>query len=139
MFLDPHRDRRSGVYFGVNVAGTQYDGTLMNDDWRDDSWDGVWESWVTRDPQGWTVEMRIPFSQLRFNETARTGWGINFERVIARNNEHNLLVFTPRRGSGFVSRFPELMALGQIHPPTRIELMPYASFRVDSPAIRRNQ
>ena len=133
VFLDPHRDRRSGVYFGVNAAGTQYDGTLMNDDWRDDSWDGVWESWVARDNQGWTVEMRIPFSQLRFRDGARTGWGINFERIIARNNEHNLLAYTPRRGSGFVSRFPELQDLGTIRQPTRIELSPYASFRLDNP------
>ncbi len=132
VFLDPHRDRRSGVYFGVNAAGTQYDGTLMNDDWRDDSWDGVWQSEVVRDGQGWTVEMRIPFSQLRFKDSAHT-WGINFERVIARHNEHNLLAYTPRRGSGFVSRFPELQALGAIRPPTRIELAPYASFRVDTP------
>jgi hypothetical protein len=133
VFLDPHRDRRSGVYFGVNAAGTQYDGTLMNDDWRDDSWDGVWESEVARDGQGWTVEMRIPFSQLRFKDAARTGWGINFERVIARSNERSLLAYTPRRGSGFVSRFPELQSLGAIRPPTRIELAPYASFRVDNP------
>ena len=133
VFLDPHLDRRSGVYFGVNAAGTQYDGTLMNDDWRDDSWDGVWESRVVRDTQGWAVEMRIPFSQLRFKDGAGTGWGINFERVIARNNERNLLVYTPRRGSGFVSRFPQLEALGAIRPPTRIELAPYASFRVDTP------
>jgi Domain of unknown function (DUF5916)/Carbohydrate family 9 binding domain-like len=133
VFLDPHRDGRSGVYFGVNAAGTQYDGTLMNDDWRDDSWDGVWESEVTRDQQGWTVEMRIPFSQLRFTETSRAGWGINFERVIARKNEHDHLVYTPRRGSGFVSRFPEMQALGAVGPPRRIELLPYASFRVDTP------
>ena len=63
----------------------------------------------------------------------RTGWGINFERVIARNNEHDLLAYTPRRGSGFVSRFPELQALGAIRPPRRIELSPYASFRLDNP------
>jgi hypothetical protein len=133
VFLDPHRDGRSGVYFGVNAAGTQYDGTLMNDDWRNDSWDGVWESVVARDGSGWSVEMRIPFSQLRFKDGARTGWGINFERVIARHNEHNFLAYTPRRGSGFVSRFPELEALGEIRPPARIELSPYASFRVDTP------
>jgi hypothetical protein len=133
VFLDPHRDRRSGVYFGVNVAGTQYDGTLMNDDWRDDSWDGVWESEISRDQRGWTVEMRIPFSQLRFKESSRAGWGINFERIIARKKEKNLLVYTPRRGSGFVSRFPEMQALDLIDPPRRIELLPYASVRADNP------
>jgi hypothetical protein len=77
--------------------------------------------------------MRIPFSQLRFKDGAGTAWGINFERVIARNNEHALLAYTPRRASGFVSRFPEMEALGAIRQPRRVELFPYASFRLDTP------
>ncbi|MGE5743147.1 MAG: carbohydrate binding family 9 domain-containing protein, partial [Gemmatimonadota bacterium] len=46
VFLDPYHDRRSGVYFGVDAAGTLYDGVLLNDDWDDDSWDGVWDGHV---------------------------------------------------------------------------------------------
>jgi hypothetical protein len=66
MYLDPFRDRRSGYYFALNAAGTQFDGTLFNDAWDDNSWDGVWLGKVRRDAEGWTAEMRIPFSQLRF-------------------------------------------------------------------------
>ena len=43
VYLDPYHDRRSGVYFGINAAGTLYDGVLYNDDWDDNTWDGVWE------------------------------------------------------------------------------------------------
>ena len=43
VFLDPYHDKRSGYYFGLNAAGTLYDGVLLNDIWDDDSWDGVWE------------------------------------------------------------------------------------------------
>ncbi|HEY0707778.1 MAG TPA: carbohydrate binding family 9 domain-containing protein, partial [Polyangia bacterium] len=84
LYLDPHRDRLSGVYFGVNAAGTQYDGTLTNDDGRDSGWDAVWESAVVRDNLGWKVEMRIPLSQLRFDGAAKRAWGINLERWIDR-------------------------------------------------------
>jgi hypothetical protein len=65
-FIDPYHDHRDGLYFGVNAAGTLLDGVLYNDEWSDNSWDGVWEGKAHIDDQGWTAEMRIPFSQLRF-------------------------------------------------------------------------
>jgi len=129
VFLDPYRDRRTGYYFGLNVAGTQYDGTLLNDDWDDDTWDGVWQGATRRTPQGWVAEMRIPYSQLRFRPGADQVWGINFRRDIARRNERVYLVFTPTNGSGFVSRFPELVGLDELKPPRRLELLPYATAR----------
>ena len=52
VFVDSYHDKRSGYYFGISAAGTLYDGTLFNDDWDDDTWDGVWEGKVTRDAQG---------------------------------------------------------------------------------------
>src|SRR5215207_11172457 len=85
VFLDCYHDRRTGFYFGINAAGTLYDGTLFNDDWDSDTWDGVWEGKVGRDSLGWTAELRIPYSQLRF-ERRKTQWGINFKREIARRN-----------------------------------------------------
>jgi hypothetical protein len=131
VMLDPYRDKRTGYYFGLNVAGTQYDGTLLNDDWDDDTWDGVWQSATRRTPQGWVAEMRIPYSQLRFRPGANQVWGINFRRDIARRNERDYIVFTPTNGSGFVSRFPELAGLDQLKPPRRLELVPYATARAE--------
>jgi hypothetical protein len=131
VYLDPRHDLRTGAYFALNAAGTKYDGTLSNDDWRDDSWDPVWEGTTRIDGDGWTAEMRIPFSQLRFSKEDHARWGINFERIIARKNEHDLLVFTPRRGSGFVSRFVEVEVPAALTPPRRLELLPYASVRSD--------
>src|SRR5581483_6159883 len=84
VFLDCYRDRRSGFYFAVNAAGTLYDGTLYNDEWSDDTWDGVWEGRAARDSLGWTAELRIPYSQLRFSRRDAYVWGINFRREIAR-------------------------------------------------------
>ena len=129
VFIDPYHDKRSGFYFGVTAAGTLHDGTLYNDEWDDDSWDGVWEAKVTRDEMGWTAEMRIPYSQLRFVRQSTYVWGINFRRDIARKNEFAYLVFTPKNGSGFVSRFPDLVGIERIEPPRRIEIMPYVTTR----------
>jgi hypothetical protein len=130
-YVDSYYDRRTGFYFAVNAAGTLYDGVLYNDDWDDDSWDGVWQAQTQRTSDGWTVEMRIPYSQLRFKQQARQLWGVNFKREIARKNEMDYLVFTPRNGSGFVSRFVPLVGIDNVKPPARLEVMPYITSRAE--------
>ncbi len=124
-YLDPYHDKRSGYYFLVNAAGTLFDGTLSNDGWEDGSWDGVWQAKTRVDSLGWTLEMRIPFSQLRFRPAAQQVWGVNFRRVIQRNNEETFLVYQPKNESGFVSRWPELHGIENVRPSRAIELRPY--------------
>ncbi len=130
VFLDPYHDRRSGVYFGVDAAGTMYDGVLLNDDWDDDSWDGVWDGRARIDSLGWTAELRIPYSQLRFREAPEYVWGVNFSRDLARRHERDFIVFTPKNGSGFVSRFPDLIGIEHVTPPPRLEILAYTRARV---------
>jgi Domain of unknown function (DUF5916) len=130
-FIDPYHDRRSGFYFSLNAAGTMYDGVLFNDEWDDDSWDGVWEGKAKIDAHGWSAEMRIPYSQLRFKKKDQLVWGINFRRDIARKNERDYLVFTPKNGSGFVSRFVDLVGIENISPPRRIEVLPYVTTKAE--------
>ncbi|MGH7527157.1 MAG: DUF5916 domain-containing protein, partial [Gemmatimonadales bacterium] len=131
VFIDSYHDRRSGFFFGINAAGTLYDGTLYNDDWDDDTWDGVWDGEARRDSLGWTAELRIPYSQLRFQKGASYRWGINFSREIARRNERDYLVFVPSNGSGFVSRFPVLEGIEGVSPPPRLEVVPYVTSRAE--------
>jgi Domain of unknown function (DUF5916) len=131
VFIDPYHDRRSGYYFGVDAAGTLSDGTLYNDDWNDATWDGVWEGKATRDSLGWVAEFRIPYSQLRFIQRTEYVWGINFRRDIARKNERDYLTYTPKNGSGFVSRFPDLVGIERVTPPPRVEIMPYTTGKAE--------
>jgi hypothetical protein len=125
VYVDPYLDRRSGYYFLVNAAGTLFDGSLYNDGWEDPSWDGVWEGKARRDDQGWTVEMKIPYSQMRFTSGDR--WGMNFRRVIQRRSEEDFVVYLPKKESGFVSRFPDLVGMSGIKPKSAIEVIPYAT------------
>ena len=131
VYIDPYHDRTSGFYFGLNAAGTMYDGVLYNDDWDDNTWDGVWEGKVKRDGQGWTAEMRIPYSQLRFQNKDQQTWGVDFIREIARKNEKDYIVYTPRNESGFVSRFVDLVGIERIDPPRRMEILPYLSTKAE--------
>jgi hypothetical protein len=127
VYLDPLCDRTTGYYFAVSAAGTLLDGVLYNDSWNDDSWDGVWSARARRDSLGWTAEMRIPFSQLRFRSGADVRWGINFRRFLSRSNEADMLVYTPRGQSGFVSRFADLEGLGDPRSGRHVEISPYAT------------
>ncbi len=129
LFLDPYHDKRSGYFFVISAAGTLRDGILFNDGWDDDSWDGVWQGRARIDSTGWTAEMRIPYSQLRFKKSDEYRWGVNFRRTLARRNEQNMVAYTPRNESGFVSRFPHLVGIETVSPSRAIEIMPYLTTR----------
>ena len=134
--VDPYHDRRSGYYFGVNPAGSIEDGTLFNDEELDATWDGVWESAARIDDRGWTVEMRIPFDQLRFRRRDVQVWGVNFQRLIKRKNEEDHFAWVPKEQNGLVSRFARLTGLTGIASGRRLEISPFALSKASlSPAV----
>lgn len=86
--LDTFRDGRTGYFFEINAAGLMGDG-LLGGGGRfgvNKSWDGIWEARTARLEDGWSAEIRIPFSTLNFDPGADR-WGINFQRTIRRLNE----------------------------------------------------
>ena len=84
IYLDPMHDHLTGAVFRVSASNVQQDATLYNDSWTDGSWDAVWDSAVTVDEGGWSVEMRIPLSQLRVPFADQHTWGVNVQRYIRR-------------------------------------------------------
>jgi hypothetical protein len=131
LYLDPYYDRRSGYYFTITAAGSLIDGVLYNDSWSDNSWNGVWRGKVNIDEYGWTAELRIPFSQMRFTENDLNKWGINFRRVIGRKNEVDYMVYVPKHESGFVSNFASLQGLDNISVNGQMEILPYLTTRAE--------
>jgi hypothetical protein len=131
VYLDPHDDHQTGASFWVNPANVQVDMVLYNDGWDDWNWDGVWESAAAIAEGGWSVEMRIPYSQLRFPSRDQHTWGVNFIRRVSRLNEQSRLVHVPKNESGFVSRFAHLTGIEGIRPTRSLELLPYAVSRAD--------
>ncbi len=127
VYIDSYNDKRSGNYFGITAAGTLADGVLYNDEWDDITWDGVWEGKAIIDKEGWTAEIKIPFSQLKFKSNNIQTWGIDFKRDIARNHERDYLVYIPKNESGFVSRFANLNGIKNIKPADQLEILPYVT------------
>ena len=128
-YLDPLHDHLTGASFRVDAAGVQEDQVLYNDTWSDSSWDAVWESAVSVDEQGWTAEVRIPLSQLRFSAGDAQVWGFNVQRFIRRKNEWDWLEFVPKSENGLASRMGHLTGLNGLRPKRRGELLPYTAAR----------
>lgn len=131
VYLDPYHDKMSGNLFYVSSAGTKADGLVENDGRFELSWDAVWEGVSKVQSDGYVVEMKIPFTQLRFKEGEQQVWGINFERFIGRKNETAMVVYTPRNENGFVSRFPDLVGLNGLTPSSRMEVLPYITGKAE--------
>jgi hypothetical protein len=81
-------DGRGGYFFEINPAGLMGDG-LLTSSGVNKSWDGIWETRVTRGAHGWSAEIRIPFRTLNF-DPANTEWGVNFQRTVRRKSEESL-------------------------------------------------
>jgi Domain of unknown function (DUF5916) len=126
VLLDSYHDRRTAFEFIVNAAGVKRD-VLLGDDggYSDDSWDAVWEAATAVDSLGWTVEMRIPLSQLRFSGASVQVWGVRFERWIQRKNELDMLPLCGKNESGVASRFADLVGLENLPAPKHVEVLPY--------------
>jgi len=137
VYLDPHNDRLTGAQFGVSAAGVQRDALIYNDNFLDSTWDAVWASAVQVGPDGWTVELRIPLSQLRFPKSDRYTWGLNVQRIIQRRNEADWLQLVPKNESGLASRMARLEGIAGIDPPTALEFLPYVTAKEEfiAPAI----
>jgi hypothetical protein len=129
VYLDPHNDHLTGAQFAVSAAGVQRDALIYNDNFTDPSWDAVWESAVALGTDGWAVEMRIPFSQLRFPKADRYTWGINVQRVVQRRNEADWLQLVRKNESGLASRMAHLEGIASIHPPPTLAWLPYVTWR----------
>jgi hypothetical protein len=134
--VDSSDDRATGYAFRVNAAGVQRDSLWFNDVQQSDDWDAVWESAVHRHAGGWSAELRIPLSALRFPSRERHEWGFQAMRYISRKKEELLWSYIPRNAQGFVSRAGRLRGLDRLRPRRTTELRPYVAARTSSYADR---
>ena len=96
--LDPHHDHQTGAFFTVGPSGWIGDGIIYNDDDYDNGWDSVAEAATAMRPDGWSVELKIPYHALRFG--ASETWGINVFRRISRRAEKVAWSFVPQGVTG---------------------------------------
>ncbi len=118
--LDPYHNHIDDAWFEVNPAGVkgdQFDG--------DPSWDPIWEAAAHVDSAGWTAELRIPYSQLRFSRDTSQQWGMQIWRYIDGRNERDMWAFWRSNVSGGPAFYGHLEGLAISSRARQLELLPY--------------
>lgn len=130
LVLDTFQDHRGGFLFMVNPLGSTYD-ALVRQEGEElvTEWDGIWWAEASRDAEGWTAEVAIPFRTLRFPNRPVQTWGMNVGRFIARKREE--AYWKPMaRSYGFwarykVSKYGQLTGLENLERGGRFQVEPY--------------
>jgi hypothetical protein len=131
--IDSYHDQRTAFIFTVTAAGVKGDEIVTNNgDNIDDSWNPVWYTKAEVNKDGWSAEMKIPLSQLRFGSSKDQVWGLNIVRNIFRKNERSMWNRIPAGAPGFVSESGELHGLKNLKPQRQLEVQPFTVLQFDT-------
>ncbi|RZK50668.1 MAG: hypothetical protein EOO99_00395 [Pedobacter sp.] len=130
VFFDTFLDGINANGFFVTAAGVQFDAKYSVDAGEDPNWNAVWESEVQMVEDGWTAEMKIPYSALRFSNKDSQNWGFNLIRNRTGKNEQSFWNFVDPKVNGIVNQFGVLENLEAIKAPLRLAFSPYLSTNV---------
>ncbi|MBQ7823795.1 MAG: carbohydrate binding family 9 domain-containing protein [Bacteroidaceae bacterium] len=125
--FDTYHDYRVAPEFNINLGGNKTDLTVTDKLNINRSWNAVWEgrTHVNLQDSCWTAELRIPFSQLRYNQKSDGIWGLHVRRIIRRNNEVQNWSMIPLKNNGHVFSFGEMHGMTDLPKPKGIEFLPY--------------
>ncbi len=126
LVIDGFHDHLSRAFFDLNPSGSKQDYIGIGTSCCDPSWDPVWEAATRVDSTGWSAEIRIPFSQLRFSRDSVQVWGLQVRRFIKRHDEQDQWSFWGKSEPGGPARFGHLVGLRMATSQSKLELLPYA-------------
>ncbi len=124
--IDGFHDHLSRAVFSVNPSGSIQDQLGIGNSCCDPGWDPVWQAATSIDSLGWTAEIRIPLSQLRFGGDTGQTWGLQLRRFIQRSNESDMWSWWAKTDPGGPPKFGHLEGLQIAQAKTsRLEVLPY--------------
>ncbi len=131
--IDSYFDKRTAFSFTITAAGVKGDEFISNNgnNW-DPSWNPIWYAKAHVDDEGWTAELRIPLSQLKFGRAEEQVWGFQSTRRFFRDEERSLWQRKPIDQPGWVSEFGELHGLKNIQPQKQLEIQPYTVAKTET-------
>jgi Domain of unknown function (DUF5916) len=134
VILDTRNDHRTGILLLANPRGIQYDS--VSDDTtgnEDSSPDFYWDSAAKITPEGWVLEMRVPFSSLRYPPGNPQTWGILLYRNYPREFRYQMFsAKLPRGGNCFICRSNPLLGLEHLPPAGHLTVAPYATAKEEA-------
>ncbi len=131
--IDSYNDDRTGFSFTLTAAGVKGDEFISDNgnNW-DGSWNPIWYTATNIDDKGWTAEIKIPFSQLKFGGGEEQTWGLQVQRRFFRKEERSVWQRIPQDAPGWVSEFGILRGLVNIQPQKQLEIQPFLVNQFDS-------
>lgn len=127
--IDSNGDDTTGYVFGVTPSGAIFDGQLFRDTSQELLWDGVWQFGAAEVDDGWTAEIFVPWSTLRFEKKQLQTIGLNFARVVNDQQEVARLSFAPQGVPARVSEAIDWYGIRNINAGLNLEIQPYVSGR----------
>jgi len=124
--IDPYNLRQDAFDFGVSAAGVQADSKFT-----DATFNAVWVSAVKITDKGWSVEMKIPYSAIRFPKKTIQEWAFQSTRYIRRTREFDQWALTPSTAANAQVFWGTLKGIENIQTPLRLSVTPYASVYVE--------
>lgn len=128
--VNPYHDGQNAFFFKVTASNVQID-YKINSGEIDYSWNAVWESEIQISDQGWSVELKIPYSAIRIPKEDEQQWGVNFWRQIRRTREISTWNFVDQKLGEYTSQEGTLTNLSNIKSPLRLAFYPYMSGYMD--------
>ena len=133
VIFDSYHDLRTAFTFGISSGGVKYDFMMTNDGQNEDpSWDPNWWVKTAVNEEGWIAEMKIPFSQVRFEKNSGDTWGLQVARVLYRKNETIFWEHIPKDSPGKVHLFGEISGMEQIKPRKIFDVTPYGVVKAET-------
>jgi Domain of unknown function (DUF5916)/Carbohydrate family 9 binding domain-like len=130
--FNSNNDAQNDIEFIVLSSGTQVDAVSSPENGRDFGWNAVWDSALKTVDDGWIVEMKIPYSALRFSNQEDATWGLQFQREFRKDRLRYSWNPIDRTTGDARIYHGELKGLKNIKPPVRLSLYPFASTVITS-------
>ncbi len=131
VFLDTFHDRRNCYYFVTNLLGTQLDGRITeNGRTNETTWDGIWKSAGQNTDFGWSAEIAVDLSSLKYEPGKEKTWGLNLGRTIPRVLEESFWA-GPLESSQKVSQFGILKGLDLRTSEKKVQVIPYIISKIE--------
>jgi hypothetical protein len=139
--FDSYHDLRTAFGFFVSASGVKTDEIFTEDGMVEDlTWDPIWYVKTAKQSWGWSAEMKIPLTQLRFEKNSKEVWGFEVVRLLFRKNEFSVWQPIARNASGFTRHYGELAFDGELKPKKQLDLTPYFTAGVNNyPRENNNQ
>ncbi|HEV7786384.1 MAG TPA: DUF5916 domain-containing protein, partial [Thermoanaerobaculia bacterium] len=136
IILDTQNDGKTAAMFLANPRGIQYDAISSDVSGEDNSPDFYWDSAARIGPDGWRLEIRVPFSSLRYGKADPQTWNILLYRNYPRDFRYQMFnAKLPRESNCFICHAQKIVGLAGLPSGNHFVLAPYATGKLDQTAV----